>query len=151
MAIPIVVPDASVILKWMLRGPDEGVLESALALRDAWLEGAIDIVVPTLWIYEVGNVLGMKQAREAQGLPQAVIDLAMPEESAAAYSTDILEVMHTHGVTFYDAAYHALAIVQRGTMVTADRRYVKKSEAKGHVQLIDSWVPPAGSKRPRRA
>jgi len=29
-------------------------------------------------------------------------------------------------VTFYDAAYHALAIVERGVFVTADLQYLKK-------------------------
>jgi hypothetical protein len=52
--------------------------------------------------------------------------------------------MHEHGVTFYDAAYHALAIVKDGTMVTADRRYVRKCARAGHVGLIADWVPPAG-------
>ena len=154
MAVPIVVPDASVILKWMLQGADEESRDPALALKDAWLEGAIEIVVPTLWIFEVGNVLGLKQPAKAEVLLQTVVDLALPEESAAAYATSILRVMREHGVTFYDAAYHALAIVRQGTMLTADRRYVKRTAAAGHVHLIADWVPPAASRigdnRPRR-
>jgi len=35
--------------------------------------------------------------------------------------------MNLHRVTFYDAAYHALAIRHRGTMIAADRTYVKKA------------------------
>jgi predicted nucleic acid-binding protein len=146
VAVPVVVPDASVILKWMLQGPDEAARDPSLALRDAWLEGALEIVVPTLWIFEVGNVLGLKQPAKAEALLQTVIDLALPEESAAAYATSILRVMREHDVTFYDAAYHALAIVRQGTMLTADRRYVKKGEAAGHVQLIANWAPPAASR-----
>lgn len=145
MAVPVVVPDASVILKWMLQGPEEEARDASLALRDAWLEGALEIVVPTLWIFEVGNVVGLKQPTKAEALLQTVVDLALPEEPAAAYATSILELMREHDVTFYDAAYHALAIVRQGTMLTADRRYVKKSEAAGHIQLIANWVPPAAS------
>jgi predicted nucleic acid-binding protein len=146
LAVPIVVPDASVILKWMLQGPDEEARDPALALRDAWLEGAVEILVPTLWIFEVGNVLGLKQPAKAEVLLRTVVELALPEEPAAAYLANILEIMRDHDVTFYDAAYHALAIVRRGTMLTADRRYVKKCERTGHVQLIGDWAPPAASR-----
>ena len=57
----IVVPDASVLLKWVLRSDDEEDRNRALDLKAAWLAGACEIVVPTLWAFEVGNVLGMKQ------------------------------------------------------------------------------------------
>ena len=140
MAIPIVVPDASVILKWVLRGPDEEGRVPALRLKDAWLEGSLDLVVPTLWIFEVGNVLGLKQPAGAHGLLQAVMDLALPEEPAAAYTEDIFRLMHEYDVTFYDAAYHALAIVRQGTMVTADRRYVRRCRSAGHINGVEDWA-----------
>jgi predicted nucleic acid-binding protein len=47
--------------------------------------------------------------------------------------------MRQHDVTFYDAAYHALAIWRGGTMLTADRRYVTRVRASGSVALIDEW------------
>jgi predicted nucleic acid-binding protein len=142
MAAAVVVPDASVILKWVLSAPDEEARDPALALRDTWLEGALDIVVPTLWIFEVGNVLGLKQPEKADVLLRAIVDLALPEEPAAAYSTGIFRLMRKHAATFYDAAYHALAIDRHGTMLTADRRYVTRCGAAGHVGLIADWEPP---------
>jgi len=51
--------------------------------------------------------------------------------------------MNLHRVTFYDAAYHALAIRHRGTMIAADRTYVKKAARAGHVMLLSDWRPPA--------
>ena len=143
MPIPIVVPDASVILKWVLRDPDEEARDPALRLRDRWLDGVLDLVVPTLWIFEVGNVLGIRQPHKADALLQAVVDLALPEEPAAGYTVDILRLMQVHHVTFYDAAYHALAIVRQGTMLTADRRYVSRCRSAGHVGLIADWEPPS--------
>ena len=38
--------------------------------------------------------------------------------------------------TFYDAAYHAVAVARGGTMVTADGRYVAKAGRAGHVRLL---------------
>ena len=53
----IVVPDVSVLLKWMLHASDEPDLEKALALRQAAISGVATPVVPRLWLYEVGNTL----------------------------------------------------------------------------------------------
>lgn len=56
----IVIPDASVILKWVLEKDDEPGYAQALKLQDAILADDVEIRVPTLWRYEVGNVLGLK-------------------------------------------------------------------------------------------
>jgi predicted nucleic acid-binding protein len=111
-------------------------------LKTAWLAGAVELVVPTLWVFEVGNVLGLKQPGSAGTLLQAAVDLALTEESPASYATGIFDLMRQRAVTFYDAAYHALAIAREGTMLTADRRYVTRARPSGHLQLISEWVPP---------
>ena len=54
----IVVPDASVLLEWVLPGDDERDTDAALALRDEAANNAVELVVPQLWVYEVGNTLG---------------------------------------------------------------------------------------------
>ena len=140
MAGPLVVPDASVILKWVLPAPGEEGRDPSLALKTAWLNGTIELVVPTLWAFEAGNVLGLKQPAQAESLLTALFDLLMPETPPTEYAPAILRLMRRHGVTFYDAAYHALAIARAGTMLTADQRYVRKTGAAGHVALIDTWT-----------
>lgn len=139
MAGAIVVPDASVILKWALPGPDEEGLEPSLALKAAWLAGTVEVVVPTLWVFEVGNVLGLKQPAKAEPLLAGLIDLLIPEAPPASYSSAIFRLMRRYGVTFYDAAYHALAITQNGMMLTADKQYVTRSRAAGHLRLVTEW------------
>ena len=47
----VVVPDASVILKWVDRAPGEKDRERADAILDAWLNGGMEIVVPSLWVF----------------------------------------------------------------------------------------------------
>ena len=51
MAVPLVVPDASVILKWVDPSPDESDVARAIALRDATVRSEIDARVPTLAIF----------------------------------------------------------------------------------------------------
>ena len=38
--------------------------------------------------------------------------------------------------TFYDASYHALAILNNCNFITADRRHYQKTKALGHVRLL---------------
>ena len=142
MSAAVLVPDASVLLKWILRSDDEPDRDLALELKAAWLDDACDLVVPSLWVFEVGNVLGLKHPALAASLLQALIDLGIREEAPHGYSAAIVRLMRDHKVTFYDAAYHALAIRHHGTMLTADRAYVKKAARAGHVKLLNG--PPGG-------
>lgn len=142
MADPaIVVPDASVLLKWVLQADDEPDHDQAMALRESWLEGACELVVPTLWFYEVGNVLGRKRPATAAAMLDAIADLGLTEAAPHRYLTAIVTLMAERGVTFYDAAYHALAIDLDGVMVTADAAYARKARAAGHVTLLADWRP----------
>ena len=50
----VVVPDASVILKWALPSCDEPNADRALLLRNAIRDDLVRAVVPSLWLYEVG-------------------------------------------------------------------------------------------------
>ena len=67
--------------------------------------------------------------------------LDLPEQPASSYLNGIFKVMRAHNVTFYDAAYHALAISRGGTMLTADRRYCRKCSGSGHLASIADWRP----------
>ena len=68
-----------------------------------------------------------------------MLDLGMRDEAPHGYAGAIVSLMREHKVTFYDAAYHALAIRHRGTMITADRAYVKKAARAGHLVLLSEW------------
>jgi len=135
----VFVPDASVLLKWVLPPNDESDGDRALELKTAWMDDLCELVVPQLWVFEVGNVVGLKQPAIAVALLQGLIDLGLRDEPAPRYFEGILKLMREYKVTIYDAAYHALAIHHRGTMLTADRAYVKKTRKAGHVELLSEW------------
>jgi predicted nucleic acid-binding protein len=98
------VPDASIILKWVL-SENANDQDKALSLLHGWLNQECAFILPSLWMYEVGNVLGLK--------------------------------MKVHrGITFYDAVYHAVAVQESGTLVTADKTYFDKMQSKGGIVLI---------------
>lgn len=140
----IIVPDASVILKWVLEREDEPGHAQALKLQEALLADEVEIRVPTLWRYEVGNVLGLKKPRMAMELMGALLAYEFDEVPLRTeYALDVLEHMReVPGVTFYDAAYHVLALRTKGLYLTADVAYVKRAKRRGHVGLLGEWQGP---------
>lgn len=48
-------------------------------------------------------------------------------------------IREINDITFADAAYHVLALRTGGTLLTADRRYVKKASGKRQVTLLPDW------------
>jgi predicted nucleic acid-binding protein len=139
MSVPVIVPDASVLLKWALESKDEDDRERALELKDSWLSGACQDLDPTLWVFEVGNILGIKRSSTAEQLLLAMVDLELEERAPHTYFNAIYRLMGRYKVTFYDASYHALAIHTGGTFLTADVAYVKKTSAAGHVVELKDW------------
>ena len=140
----IVVPDASVILKWVLEKEDEPGHSQALKLQDALMAEKVEIRVPTLWRYEVGNVLGLKKPRMAMELMSALLAYEFEEVPLRTeYALAVLAHMQdVSGVTFYDSAYHVLALRTKGLYLTADTAYVKRAKRKGHVGLLIEWQGP---------
>ena len=143
MAAPLVVPDASVILKWVLPAQDEPDLVRAIALRDAILFGEVDARVPALWLYEVGNTL----ARRFPDRAEQVLDVLSRFNLVSAPRTSrwlraALDLTRHYGVTFCDAAYHAHAITRQGTFVTADEKYIERARAAGAITRLADWPSP---------
>lgn len=140
----IVVPDASVILKWVLEKEDEPDHVQASRLQEALLADQVEIRVPTLWRYEAGNVLGIKKPTMATELMSALLAYEFEEVPLRVeYAIEVLEHMRdVKGITFYDAAYHVLALRTKGLYLTADRAYVNRAKRKGHVVLLAEWDGP---------
>ena len=138
----IVVPDASVLLKWVLPGDDERDTEAALALRNEAVAGAVELVVPQLWVYEVGNTLARRFPDQADALLASLADFGLKEARLdARWRTQAVSLAVTYQVAFYDAAYHAVALALGGVFVTADERYVRRASKAGGVSSLRGWRP----------
>ena len=141
MAHRLVVPDASVILKWVLPSEEEPNLGQALALRDSIADGHVRAVVPSLWICEVGNTLARRQPERAERSLDVLsrFDLESARRSPR-WLECALHLTQRYGVTFYDASYHAHAIVGRGVFVTADELYIGRAGGAGFVMPLSEWT-----------
>ena len=140
MGVPIIIPDASVILKWVFRSPDEQDRDKALDLLNFWLTGKGEIVLPKLWAFEVGNVLSLKNPQLAQEVMEILIGYRFSEhETTSELCRETLKIAKQYRVTFYDSVYHAVALLRKGTLVTTDKAYYRKAGQAGHVVMLEDF------------
>lgn len=114
------------ILKWFHEDGEEAV-EPAGALLDALAARRIDLVILDLAIYEIGTVLvrslGVDPAATATVL-DAITEIRDPSAMTGAERAVAARLATDHGLTFYDAAYAAVAEVRHGRLVTMDRALI---------------------------
>jgi len=138
--MPLFVPDASVILKWVLPPDHEEFVEQALAMRKSLLAGSATLAVPSLWYFEVGNTLARKYPETAQEQLRLLGRIGLTEYRCNdRWHSAVFDLTRRYGVTFYDASYHALAMVTGGYFVTADERHLARAENAGHILHLKEW------------
>jgi predicted nucleic acid-binding protein len=132
-----IVLDASVILKWVLDADDEPGHAAARNLLDRWQRGEVSLAVPQLWLYEVGNVLCLKRPADAFGALAVLCDLGLIEIHLSRELIQRTVVLaQSHGLTFYDASYLAVAEARSAILVTADSKFHRRMPAGIAVQLL---------------
>ena len=137
----LIVPDASVIMKWAFRSPDEQDGDKALDLLNLWLAGNCSFVLPGLWVYECGNVLGLKAPENAKEIMEIFLEYRFDEcPMTLKLSAATLCIMNDCKVTFYDAVYHAVALDKNATLITADVAYYRRAGQLGNILLLENFV-----------
>lgn len=115
------VPDASITLAWLL--PDEGTAATDLLLRHSLTDG---LIAPSVWTYEVSNILSnaLKRGRLQQSQADAALDVLdrLPIVRIPDEVGDLVRCVAETGLTSYDAAYIALAERENLPLATLDRR-----------------------------
>jgi predicted nucleic acid-binding protein len=132
-----IVPDASIILKWVLPPENEPYSKQAHAISQAFYDNEIDLIVPSLWVYEVGNVLTIKYPEAARVLLAHLLNLNIPVVHPSPKHIELAtRLVARHAVTFYDASYLALAVAVGALFVTADEKFLRKVADDGFCQHI---------------
>jgi predicted nucleic acid-binding protein len=143
MPVPLVVPDASVLLRWVLPSDDEPYADKVLLLRAAIQDEAVHVLLPGLWLFEVGNTIARRFPTHASPWLSARMKFGLEEASPSqVWLARALELTRRYEVSFYDAAYHALALIHKGLFVTADRGYVDRVMEAGSIIALSEWQPP---------
>ena len=133
--------DASVAFKWLIPDAAEEDVPAAKALLVDHMEGRAKIRIPPLLYYEVGNILLFGRARPPiEQVADALVDLfSIPLEVVppSLISADAaLRLASLHRLSYYDAAYLALAEILDCPLMTADRRLAQRVRKTGHVRLL---------------
>ena len=123
MASKIVV-DTSVLIKWIKR-QDEELVSEARRLLDRIERTPLEVAVPALLLYEIGNVFLTKTRLDSDALGRAIDQISAFPMVIADPRSDLLRRTARLGrelrLTFYDASFLALAEDLDCDFVTADR------------------------------
>ena len=133
----ILVLDASVIIKWFKQ---EIYTEIATKIKDDFVNGIHEIVVPDLILYEITNGMRYDKKFDANLIKESLDNLLKMEIDIVIPSKDLIsraiEISYSSNVTIYDAIYIALAELNDAIFITADETLYKKSKRMKFVKFI---------------
>ncbi len=136
-----VVLDASVAIKWMIRDPAiEPNVDKALALLRGIRAREIEAVEPPHWTIEILAVIArMRPQRVAFALGMLA---ALPFSETAGLNchrraADIAIALNHH---LFDTLYHAVALEEGATLVTADEAYYDRAQGLGSIIPLSDFA-----------
>ena len=132
-----IVVDASVALTWFLRGgPDELDVPEAEAVASAIGQSGTELLTPAHWTAEVIAVLARTEPGAVDDAlvllddMRPVIIAGLPVLKCAA---DLSISLNHH---LFDTLYHAVALEEGATLVTADGAYLSKARSFGGIVAL---------------
>lgn len=128
-----------VILAFFLqeKGAGEKIEQS---FKDVY-EKSCYVIVPPIWFYEISNTLGrlniLGVKMDIQKLCSFKDYLFETIELEDRVTEIVFSLMKKYqGVSFYHTSYYALAIHQKGTFLTLDKRYFNQVKSEGFIILL---------------
>ena len=134
-----IVIDASVVVKWFIEESDS---DQALILRDRFIEGKVELYVPTLLYFEVLNALKYSQLFKPDELEAAGESLENYGFKIITIKNEIRKHMISttidYDLSIYDASYLGLSIGLDKLFCTADEKIIRKlpSTLKKKVKIL---------------
>lgn len=136
----LLVLDASIVLKWYKQ---EIHSEIAVKIKDEFIEGIHEIVVPDLLLYELTNAMRFNKDFNEEFIKESLTnfidldtDITIPTDEII---NSAIELSYKHDITIYDAIYVALAESIDATFITADEKLYEKIKDLEFVRFITSY------------
>jgi predicted nucleic acid-binding protein len=135
------VVDASVAVKWILRDrPAERDVDRAAAVLGMVARGTASAIEPVHWVAEVAGVV----ARLAPGRVTPTIALlthsrfpTRASRNTYRRAADLATSLNQH---LFDTLYHAVALEQGATLVTADEAYFARAKDLGSIMRLADFA-----------
>jgi predicted nucleic acid-binding protein len=129
-----VVLDASVAVKWIIRDPQtEANLDKALALLQAIRTRQIEAVEPLHWTIEILAVITRMRPRRVDFVLGLLAALPLTAASGLSCYRRAAEMAIRLNHHLFDTLYHAVALEENATLVTADETYFNKAKGVGGI------------------
>ncbi|HEX3573983.1 MAG TPA: type II toxin-antitoxin system VapC family toxin [Rhodopila sp.] len=127
--------DASVSACWAFDDEQHTIADAALDLS-----GIEEIFVPSLWWFEIRNLLIVAERRKRLAVATTNVFLRSMQRlnlsiDRAPEEAEVLRLARRHGLTVYDSGYLELAMRERLPLATLDRKLAAAAENEG-VNLI---------------
>lgn len=139
-----IVVDTSVLIKWFKTSGEE-LGEEAQQLLAEVERRPVEVHVPALLLYEVGNILLLKTRLGLGALDRAIERLEALPFVVAPPATPLLQravrLGREFSLTFYDASFLALAVELDCPFVTADQRLFDHARALPRVRHLSRLGP----------
>lgn len=139
-----IVLDSCVFNKLFLKEAD---CQQAIDLISMITEKEVSVMVPHLFLYEVlaiaqlngySSVNAYELIKEFQETQLQCVEL---DKACIAKAFEICASGHSKSgfPSFYDACYHALAMINDCYFITADKRHFSKALQLGNIVLLSDW------------
>jgi predicted nucleic acid-binding protein len=123
-----IVVDASVAVKWLIsERPGEQNLDRAIAILGAFNRGSVITIQPAHWVVEtVAVIASIAPDRALPAIALLTHNRFQISASRAVYrrAAMLADTLNHHMI---DTLYHAVALEEDATLVTADERYLAKA------------------------
>ncbi len=143
MSKDVLVVDSSVIVKWLSADKEEHIAIADKILEDVQT-GKVELLVPELAKYEIGNALLLGKKLSLEGGNVALTQLfRLPItfiSSSQDLSLETYKIALTHGITYYDASFLALAKQYDATLITENTKHQGKAK-KIKVKSLEKYYP----------
>jgi len=124
------VVDSSVVFKWYRQPGDEDYVPQAVSILERHLHGDLEIHVPDLIFYELGNILRFKErfvSKDALTILNETFALALQIHPIdLLLCEEAFRFAREHDITFYDASFVALSHLLDASFITADKKLFAK-------------------------
>jgi predicted nucleic acid-binding protein len=134
------VVDASVAIKWFVGAIDEQHMAQADAVAAAIEGRETELFAPVHWTAEVIAVLARRDSRLVDRALLALDDMSPTLIHGVATLRRAAELSITLDHHLFDTLYHAVALQEEATLVTADAVYFAKAKDLGGIQLLADFA-----------
>ena len=134
------VVDASVAIKWFVGSAEEEHTAQADAVVEMIEKGDTELLAPAHWTAEIIAVLARRDPTLVDDALVALDDMSPSLVHGVVVlkrAADMAIALDHH---LFDTLYHAVALEEGATLVTADATYFAKAKDLGGIELLEDFV-----------